>query len=148
MAHSGAGGSHPSAHPPMGPAMAAAIAANGLVPPLPPHSGSGFTPGALPSTSSSAVANAHLLALTQNAGLLQTPPLAQHMFGIRGMAPGNLASVALSNLNSRDESRRSGERSSSGEMHKIISESLPSKLPFLKYWSSIFCFSMPVRRFT
>ena len=116
MAHSGAA-SHPSSHPPMGAAMAAAFASNGMVPPLPPHSAAGFTPGALPSSSSAAVtaaANAHLLALSQSAGLLQTPPLVQQMFGIRGITPGNLASVALAGLNNKDDSRRSGDRSSSG----------------------------------
>ena len=114
MAHSGSG-AHSSGQPPMTAAMAAAFA-NGMVPPLPPHSGAGFTPGALPSSSvaATAAANAHhLLALSQSAGLLQTPPLSQHMFGIRGVAPGNPASAALASLNNKDELRRA-ERSSSG----------------------------------
>lgn len=113
MAHSG-GGPH-SSHPQIGAAMAAALAANGMVPPsLPPSSISGFTQAGLPS--SSATANAHLLALSQSAGLLQQPPpLSQHMLGIRGMGPGIPVSGHHLNLNHKDDLRRSGERSSSGK---------------------------------
>ena len=116
MTHS-ANNPHPS-HPPIGAAMAAAFAANGMVPPpLPSHSAAGFTPGGLPSSSAaaSAAANAHLLALTQSAGLLQQqPPLAQQMLGVRGMNSGNPVSGHFLGLNHKDDVRRAGERSSSG----------------------------------
>ncbi|CAK8676930.1 unnamed protein product [Clavelina lepadiformis] len=115
MTHNAGGAGPSSSHPPMNAhAAIAAFAANGMVPPpvLPPHSAAGFTPAGLPA-SSGALANANLLALP-HANFFASNPLAQQMFGVRGVVPTSAsgAGMLVPGVN-KDESRRSSEHPAS-----------------------------------